>query len=203
MKLIKTFVAVTSVFFAMVAGGQAQATPLSYNFKYTFVDRDVSNAGPAHVVTGSFIGDANGNLITGIANATASIDGVASSSPLFADSFNVSNKTVSATGAVVSFDGLSSNFIFTSNAIDLSNANYFYVIPWANPGEKSGSPTIGAQAVWPTIGVIDAYNGQYVVANWSVTAAAVADVPEPASIALIGIALLGMGIATRKRGIKR
>jgi hypothetical protein len=96
--------------------------------------------------------------------------------------------------AEVSSDPTQNDFLFT-NAKTTSDApgNYFYIIqPWNNPGP--GSTTIATQLSNNGV-VVDAYNGQYSTASWSLTAA----VPEPATWAMMIVGFLGVGFVAYRR----
>jgi hypothetical protein len=128
-----------------------------------------------------------------------SLNGIAMTGPFYAWSYNSPANVDGFPGnftpgtAVVSSNPLSNDFLFT-NAQTVNDApgNYFYVIqPWYNGGPGNGS--IAAQLVNNGV-TIDVYNGQYVTANWSVSA-----VPEPSTWAMMLAGFAGLGFAGYRR----
>jgi hypothetical protein len=171
---------------ALLAAQAAHADAIYY-YSYTFAD--------GGKVSGSFTGEANGNLITNLSNITASVDGVefAGSGHLYAASLLNGTKWVPDTG-VASFDGRENNFLFidVNYPLELNYSNFFYAI-------RGGSdPTVRAVAYFGSkVGHDTAY--EYDAAGWSLTEASTNDVPEPVSVALFGAGLAGLGFASRAR----
>jgi hypothetical protein len=103
---MKTFIRLTALALALVASNTALAS--SFNFSYTFAN--------GTAITGSFNGTANGNLVTGLSNIYAAVNGIPFSSTgeyLSAYSYEQGNWTGNP---VVSFDGLASNFQFNDSS---------------------------------------------------------------------------------------
>lgn len=96
---------------------------------FTFT-ADLDPAPGAGMVTGSFQGTLNGNLITDITNISAYLDGVAfnNNGSLYNFAFDMSNTWWIPNAAVASLDGTQNNFLFTdANIINYEPSNgYFY-----------------------------------------------------------------------------
>jgi hypothetical protein len=194
-----------------LAASSAQAN--TYNFSYTFVDNGNSGGcGPpcnGYKIDGSFTGTPSGpNDVINISNVSAellnasnvvvipSLGAISVWSYLGpANQGNAANFQLG--GAVASFNGLDNNFLFANSAIFGAWTNYFYIIqPWNNGGP--GSTTIAAQfdSTSPPI-IIDYYNGQYVLANWSLTAT-----PLPSTWLMLLSGFVGLGFFAY-RGTKK
>jgi hypothetical protein len=170
----------------------AQASTL-YDYSYTF--------GSGAKVTGSFDGDADGNIISNLSNITAYVDGVAlsGSGSLYA-SHSTSNtfKGWSSGGGIVSFDGTENNFLFIDSnyPVDQFFTNFVFMIPY------DGSNTNYAVASTENFNVLSidftsAGYTPYSSGRWAVTA-----VPEPTSVALLGLGLFGFA-ASRCKAAKK
>jgi hypothetical protein len=180
-----------------VASNSANATV--FNFSYAFED----GGQPAGTIAGSFTGTGTIALVTGISNITAELNG----GPAFAlNNWSFTPIPLGTNcgapgcftpgGAVASSEPSLNNFVFSNATTQagLAASNYFYIIqPWNN----GGSNTIAAQYAvgGDPNSYIDLYNGQYVPANWSLTAA----VPEPATWAMMILGFMGVGFLAYRR----
>lgn len=164
---------------ALLSGFCVQATPVVYNFSETFLYS--SDGSGSKVVSGSFTGEANGNLITNLSNVSVSLGGIAFTGPLFTA---VPIGGIWHDGAVASFDGTKNNFVFANSDIlnnDFSAKQYFNSFSLYNGMAING---------------INNIRNLNPAGDWKVTAAHT--VPEPGSLALVGLGLLGVLAASRK-----
>jgi hypothetical protein len=176
--------------FTAYAGGVA-----TFDFNYTF--------DTGQVITGSFNGVENGNLITNLSNISVSLNGTPfnGSGNLFGSSYTAPGSDCSTCwtsgDAVASVNGLQSNFLFIDSNYPSNGtySNYFYVIPWPN-----GSQPNATQAVTPSAGIVDYYNGNYSAANWSVHEVA-SPVPEPDMLLMLLIGLVLVVFVTLKKRV--
>ncbi len=160
---------------ALLAAGAAEAT--TYQYSYTLLS--------GGVVSGSFDGTANGNLITGLSNFTVFIDGVG-----FNNNGNLYtyDSHANAAYATVSFDGKATDLLVTD--VDLYNGNYSYILALA---PFNGGATDAINYNTP-LGNGGEGNGDYSAARWSVSA-----VPEPATTFMLLGGLVLVGAVARRR----
>ena len=192
--IFRTLAVAFSLFASFAAHANGVAT---FDFTYTFDS--------GQVITGSFNGIENGNLIGDLSNISVSLNGVPfnGSGSLFASSYTAPGSDCSTCwasgGGVVSVNGLQSNFLIIDSNYPTTGtySNYFYVIPWPN-----GSQPNATQAVTPSAGIIDYYNGTYNAANWSVREVA-APVPEPETLAMLALGLVLVAFVVLKKSARR
>lgn len=170
-----------------LAAGVAQAAT-NYTFSYSWSNGDV--------ITGGFSGTPSGNLITGLADISFSLNGVAVAGPIGSagDDFGLSP-------AIASFDGRQNKLVFF-------NSDYSSFFISADAGPVYGPPGTNFFGV-KVQGVGDAcdnYTGDagpgFVckgsigpTMRWSVSA-----VPEPGSALMLLAGLAGLGaLAWRRR----
>jgi hypothetical protein len=139
-------------------------------------------------VSGTFDGEANGNLITNISNVTLSIGGHAVNSQIYTARYDASTYTWHNDGVTLSFDGTANNalFIDVDFPTNPNYTNYFFSISAVNQ-DNAFSPFFAANYVYP--------GG---ASPLQITAMD-ADVPEPAMLGLFGLGALGLGLGRRRR----
>lgn len=179
------FVAIATQF--AVTAAQAASFTFSYQID------------PTNVVTGSFDGTQNGNLITGISNIDLSYNGVNDSNSLiYGSNFNTQIGNWQTGGAVVSVDGSQNNFLFiNSNYPAVTNyTEYFYMVDF---GINSGGNHAAGYDSSSGFGFSNPTN----LANWQLNGATAAGVPDGGvSVALLGAVLAALAGARRKFGLQ-
>lgn len=164
---------------ALLAANVVPGRAETFDFSYMFNTGDI--------ISGSFSGTLSGDLVTNLTDINASLDGTPLNGPLLAffytDAGGQCATCWSSSGAVASFNPLLNNFLFADGAF----TNYFYIAPWPN---GVGNP-VATQYYGPS-GYIDYYNGQYIPANWSLTA-----VPELPIWAAMLMGFVGLGVLRR------
>lgn len=158
---------------ALLAATTAHAT--SYDFSYHFLNGEL--------VSGSFDGTANGNLVDHVSNVAFSINGVAVTGPI------ASVNSAFSGSAVFSFNGLANDFLlFDSSFNNALLSGPFDGAPATNV--INYSTTHGAYAEGP--GVVP-----YSANRWSLTTA----VPEPATYGMLLGGLALVGAVARRRAV--
>jgi len=189
---ISSVVATASVAICLTATGAFASTV--YDFTETFQSgfNSVTNSLIPPVVTGSFTGTANGDLITNLSDISVSMNGVAlnGSGNLYASSYQLIGSYYywQTGGAVASFDGKQNDFIFIDSDFpnNTNYTNYFYDLSGISPGESQVDRFTNSS---------EAYGDT--VASWSVAA-----VPLPAALPMFGAAVAGFAVWGRRRARK-
>jgi hypothetical protein len=169
----------------LTAAASAQAT--TYEFSYTLLDNTKVN--------GTFDGIASGNLITGLSNFSAFVNGVG-----FANNGSLFLYGGPATGfapgyAVMSFNGLATDVTVSNNDLFAGGAQSLLLI-----GRFNGGPTDAVNFNTQTLNGGEG-NGDYSAARWHL-AEVTAAVPEPETYAMLlgGLALMG-AVVRRNRAV--
>jgi len=167
--------------------GAAQASV----FKYSMSDG-------THAISGAFEGTANGNLITQLSNISLAVDGieVKGSGNLYSAKWVYESDTryYWAPGAIVSFDGTENNFMFVNSdylAKDFTYTALLYSTGWDNDNHLT------IKSSWSHYIIDSMMIGTPASFGWTVSA--VSEVPEPASLALMGLGLAGLGALRRRQ----
>ncbi|MFC3711142.1 PEP-CTERM sorting domain-containing protein [Sphingoaurantiacus capsulatus] len=175
----------------LLAASAVPAAAAPFMFTRTFASStslpSYETAGPL-TISGTFDGDANGNLITNISNVTLSIGGVAVAAPIYTAHLNEDNSAWISGGATLSFDGTANNALFID--VDFpNNLNYgafFYSINAVNMDYTLNPFSIASEQL---------ENG---ASSLQITAMN-AEVPEPAMLGLFGLSAIGLGLGRRRR----
>lgn len=179
---MKKLLLLTALLSVMAASTASAAT---YEFTYTFSSPDEAT-GRYDVITGSFDGSADGNLITGLSNVSVSLNGL-----LFTGDYVGTKSRDFGSAPVLSFNGLQNDFSFS-----FGGNQYFDMGPSYRPGvPDSPYAFVGNYRSGGT----DAFTLDFGpnLASWQVSA-----VPEPASYAMMlgGLGLIGLaGVVARRR----
>jgi hypothetical protein len=167
-----------------------------FEFSYTFSQAAITGAGT--VVTGTFDGTANGDLITDVTNAAFAVGGVDATGTIYAEGYTGINFDTAVDGtAVLSFDGLQNAFIFANADIATaplgSQTFQFNSVTAASPPGSTMAFDFGI-SVSPTV---TAQDFPFVAADWSVTDLGPSPVPDNGGtatllfVAVVGIVLIG------------
>jgi hypothetical protein len=190
----------------MTAAAHADEYSYSYTFSGNFYPYDRSSAG--HTVSGTFDGNASGNLITGISNATVNLDG----SPLitgtvYAEGITddiISGPAWADGAAVVSFDGTQNDFGF-SDTDYAATSNFNKLFRGLGPPVTLGQSyyeIYNSSGMQGMTDYVDLYYPPYFVTPngiWTVTDLSTQSVPDAAStLPLLGGALAGLAALRRR-----
>lgn len=162
---------------SVLFSGMAHATLFQYSFTFD----------PDNIVTGTFEGTANGNLVTNLSNITATFNGVdfIGSGSLY----NAAYDYIWLTGTgYASFDGTENNFLFYNDEDEFTNSkNYFFSV---------SDPRLGYSAIQTGSASLSVNAREGHFSQWSLSEVSV---PAPASITLIALGLAGMAKVRRKQ----
>jgi hypothetical protein len=168
-----------------------------FSLSYTSGDADYSD-GPPTLVTSTFDGTLNGNLITDISDVTVDVNGQ-SIGPVYAESWDFTSGYFVSGGSVVSLDGTQNNFLFINAPYVEGDygpyTGYLYSIS-GSPGTESfvhidDNSTYAADVSFDTG---SPFNSSLVITD--ITRASVPDGGTTA--ALLGLGLAALALARRK-----
>jgi hypothetical protein len=154
----------------------------SSSYADTF-DYSAINFGAGVTVTGSFVGTANGNVITDVSDASVFINGT-SLGPITVESLK-SGSFIDG-GAEVSLDANQNNFFFAAAGFDGNSQDSFYsltdpALDFNNPFFRYTDAGVnGSRSYWPPE-----------FFQWSVTDTGPSSVPDATST----LGILGIGVA--------
>ena len=173
-KILAAGIAATGLF---LGAGQASAAPLQFNFSYS---DGASNTGSGTITTDDILNASGGYTVTGITGTANAYTITGLSTYASADN----TLYYPEASGFVSYGGISFS---TDSGTDfnlaaLATNDYFVLDSMTNPSGQAGS-------------------GVYAISLEVTPVTDSAAVPEPASIALIGLGLLGMS-AKRRRSAK-
>jgi|GEM_PF-1808579 len=191
---MKNILKLVGITFALLVNTAVQAD-ITYDYIYSYKFDN------GEIVSGSFTGSENGNLITNLSNITANLNGTEfttnASGSLYAFSYVPDNLSLDlashasgvigpraawASGsAVASFDGTGNNFLFIDSINPDGNFVNFFAI-----GSAFGSASSVAKGPGPDGHLV---NEIFSPARWSV---AQTPVPVPAAVWLFVSGLLGL-----------
>lgn len=173
---------------ALLACSIAHADTL-YNFTYAGFDDN-------GVISGSFYGTANGDLITGLSQIQANVNGVAlvtdASGYLHGASYDFSNTGQYIPGAaVVSFDGKQNNFEFQDVSFSSNQTFSNFIQSITDPAWTAGVFMFGYSATAPGVYENTGNNALgFDASQWSVIP--VSSVPLPTATWMFLTGLLGI-----------
>ena len=178
---------------AVVALSATTSYADTFNYSYTFSF--------GTVLSGSFDGTAQNNLVTNLSNITASINGtpIEGSGNLYNwhhDPTNV-HSTLVIGGAVASFDGTQNNFLFmnSDNVYEVFCCVTNNLLPYVDINSTNDRTWFEYRVSGELYTKYESIDNQSLSA-WSLSQ--VSAVPEPATLALLGLSLAGV-VATRRR----
>ena len=175
---------------ALLACSGAHADIL-YDFSYTGFD-------DGGVINGSFLGTAHGDLITGLSQIQASVNGVAlvtdASGYLYGASFDLSNTGNFIPGAAeVSFDGLHNNFIFQDVSFSSNQTFSNFIQSITDPAWTAGAFVFGYSVNGASYENTGNNASGFNASQWSVTPASSVPLPTATWLFLTGLlGILGM-----------
>ena len=153
-----------------------------FAYSYTF--------GVGDIVTGTFVGTQNGNLIADISDATVLLNGISIGDAIYTAGFSIPHVWgPTADGlAVVSIDGTQNNFVFSASDLDHGGN-------WLN-GEIASLSYPG----WS--GMAGTWNGKSdfdVPMNISWSVRNISSIPDTgATAAVLGVSLIGLAALRRR-----
>lgn len=188
-----------TLFFVLLLSAPTQASSL-YQFTFTSNGDNATNIGAGNV-TGTFNGDANGDLITNLTNVTVAINGIAinGSGNLFANSDQQGHWVTGS--AQASFSGAGNNFGFfdinyTGSGSGATAISYFDSIQGTG-----GDPTYFWSQGYNSLPInspTDVHSSIPLNAQtWSVSLAPAA-IPLPPAVTLFMSGLIGLGALRKK-----
>ena len=161
---------------AGLLAGSAAANAASYAFQYTMLDHTL--------ITGSFDGAANGNLVEDISKLAIAINGVAMPNSGNLSTYGTENGFVSGMGRL-SFDGLANSLLVFDAPVTDAWTSVFFI------GATNGGDTDAINYAFAGLAPNGEGDGDYSASRWSLST--VSAVPEPATYAMLlgGLALIG------------